>query len=120
MHAQDAAELGGEARKKGKLVAMHKYLEHLKILADSNDPVIKKRFEDGLGNSADSLLFSVLHMYPHNKHLTNYFLYRGYEPPDLSLPRRQAMALLPPPPTSTTHHPNEHRPRPPLKSRPNR
>lgn len=57
MQAQDAAELGGEARKFGKLVAMHKYLEHLKILADSNDPVIKKRFEDGLGNS-------VLHCYP--------------------------------------------------------
>lgn len=51
VQAQDAAELGGEARKIGKLVAMHKYLEHLKILADSNDPVIKKRFEDGLGNS---------------------------------------------------------------------
>lgn len=51
VQAQDAAELGGEARKVGKLVAMHKYLEHLKILADSNDPVIKKRFEDGLGNS---------------------------------------------------------------------
>lgn len=57
VQAQDAAELGGEARKFGKLVAMHKYLEHLKILADSNDPVIKKRFEDGLGNS-------VLHRYP--------------------------------------------------------
>lgn len=56
VQAQDAAELGGEARKIGKLVAMHKYLEHLKILADSNDPVIKKRFEDGLGNS-------VLHCY---------------------------------------------------------
>lgn len=51
VQAQDAAELGGEARKIGKLVAMHKYLEHLKILADSNDPVIKKRFEDGLGIS---------------------------------------------------------------------
>lgn len=67
VQARDAAQLGGEARKKGKLIAMHKYLEHLKILADSNDPVIKKRFEDGLGNSTDSLLFSVLHMYPHVK-----------------------------------------------------
>lgn len=55
VQAQDVAGLGGEGRKKGKLIAMHKYLEHLKILADSNDPVIKKRFEDGLGNSAVSL-----------------------------------------------------------------
>ncbi|MCJ1389450.1 hypothetical protein MMC18_002307 [Xylographa bjoerkii] len=44
------AKCGGEAGKKGKLVAMHKYLEELKILADVNDPVIKKRFEDGLGD----------------------------------------------------------------------
>lgn len=62
---QDAAELGGEARKRGKLVAMHKYLEHLKILADSNDPVIKKRFEDGLGISVLLLFLSVLRVYPH-------------------------------------------------------
>ena len=40
---------GGEASKKGRLVRMQKYLEELKILADVNDPVIKKRFEDGMG-----------------------------------------------------------------------
>ena len=45
----DPAKCGGEASKKGKLVAMHKYLEELKVLADVNDPVIKKRFEDGEG-----------------------------------------------------------------------
>lgn len=44
-----AAECGGEFSKKGKLVRMHKYLEELKILADINDPLIKKRFEDGEG-----------------------------------------------------------------------
>ena len=44
-----ASDLGGEYAKKGKLVRMHKYLEELKILADINDPVIKKRFEDGMG-----------------------------------------------------------------------
>ena len=44
-----ASDLGGEYAKKGKLVRMHKYLEQLKILADVNDPVIKKRFEDGMG-----------------------------------------------------------------------
>ena len=47
--ALDTAKSGGEASKKGKLIAMHKYLEELKVLADINDPVIKKRFEDGEG-----------------------------------------------------------------------
>ena len=44
------AECGGEVAKKGKLLRMHKHLEELKILADINDPMIKKRFEDGMGN----------------------------------------------------------------------
>ena len=46
-----AADIGGEYVKKGRLVRMQKYLEQLKILADSNDPVVKKRFEDGFGTS---------------------------------------------------------------------
>ena len=49
MASRDAATMGGEATKKGKLKAMEKYFEELKVLADINDPVIKKRFEDGLG-----------------------------------------------------------------------
>jgi len=49
-----AADCGGEFAKKGKLVRMHKHLEELKILADINDPVIKKRFEDGEGVSFPS------------------------------------------------------------------
>ena len=44
-----AADCGGESAKKGKLIRMHKRLEELKILADINDPMIKKRFEDGEG-----------------------------------------------------------------------
>lgn len=51
-------KLGGEASKKGKLVAMQKYLEELKILADINDPLVKKRFEDGIGVSS-SLHFAL-------------------------------------------------------------
>lgn len=47
-----AIQLGGENCKKAKLVRMQRYLEHLKILADINDPVIKKRYEDGLGKTA--------------------------------------------------------------------
>lgn len=50
--ARDAAECGGEASKKGRLVAMHLHLQRLKILADINDPVIKMRFEDGLGKDS--------------------------------------------------------------------
>lgn len=46
-----ASDLGGEYAKKGKLVRMQKHLANLKILADVNDPVIKKRFEDGMGES---------------------------------------------------------------------
>ena len=52
---------GGDASKKGRLVRMQKYLEELKILADVNDPVIKKRFEDGMGTY---ILLGVLHYVP--------------------------------------------------------
>ena len=44
-----AAKAGGEAMKKGRLMAMRRHLEYLKVQADINDPVIKKRFEDGQG-----------------------------------------------------------------------
>ena len=43
------SKFGGEIGRKAKLVSMQKHLEDLKILADINDPVIKKRFEDGEG-----------------------------------------------------------------------
>ncbi|EON64142.1 hypothetical protein W97_03372 [Coniosporium apollinis CBS 100218] len=50
LEAQDAAVSGGELYKKNRLDSMRRHLEELKILADINDPLIKKRFEDGLGN----------------------------------------------------------------------
>ncbi|KAI9840749.1 MAG: hypothetical protein M1837_001323 [Sclerophora amabilis] len=50
VEAKDAASSGGEAEKQGRLRTMRKYLEDLKILSDINDPVIKKRFEDGEGD----------------------------------------------------------------------
>jgi large subunit ribosomal protein L35 len=50
--AKDPAQCGGEAGMKGRLVAMQKHLQHLKILADINDPMIKMRFEDGQGSIA--------------------------------------------------------------------
>ncbi|KAL8657601.1 MAG: hypothetical protein Q9226_001744 [Calogaya cf. arnoldii] len=50
VQATPAELCGGGYVKKGRLVRMQKYLEELKILADINDPVIKKRFEDGQGD----------------------------------------------------------------------
>ena len=59
VEATDASKLGGEVSKKGKLGGMYKYLEQLKVWADINDPVIKKRFEDGDGMFMKSWLSSV-------------------------------------------------------------
>ncbi|KAK0125499.1 hypothetical protein ONS95_000493 [Cadophora gregata] len=49
--AMDASSLrGGEATKQKRLESMRRHLEYLKIQADINDPLIKKRFEDGEGD----------------------------------------------------------------------
>jgi len=55
LQEQDPAVSGGEFNKNRRLTNMRKYLEELKILADINDPAIKKRFEDGEGMTALSL-----------------------------------------------------------------
>jgi len=48
--AQDASTVsGGEIQKQRRLDSMRRHLEYLKIQADINDPMIKKRFEDGEG-----------------------------------------------------------------------
>jgi large subunit ribosomal protein L35 len=49
---QDPAVSGGEASKQRRLDSMRRELERLKILADINDPMVKKRFEDGDGMSS--------------------------------------------------------------------
>ncbi|KAL2405655.1 Large ribosomal subunit protein mL38 [Exophiala dermatitidis] len=41
---------GGEAFKQKRIASMEAELEHLKILADINDPAVKRRFEDGKGD----------------------------------------------------------------------
>lgn len=41
---------GGEAKKQMRLKSMKKWVEELKILVDSNDPMVKRKFEDGLGD----------------------------------------------------------------------
>ncbi|EAW13144.1 mitochondrial 54S ribosomal protein mL38 [Aspergillus clavatus NRRL 1] len=43
-------EAGGEQVQKSKLRAMELELERLKIGADINDPIVKKKFEDGQGD----------------------------------------------------------------------
>ena len=44
-----SADPGAEQRKQVRLRSMEQDLEQLKIYADINDPLVKKRFEDGLG-----------------------------------------------------------------------
>lgn len=52
LQAQDASKIkGGEVQKETRLESMRRHLEYLKIQADINDPLIKKRFEDGEGIS---------------------------------------------------------------------
>ncbi|KAK0626705.1 phosphatidylethanolamine-binding protein [Immersiella caudata] len=41
---------GGESYKQKRLVSLRAYVEELKILADINDPLVKRRFEDGMGD----------------------------------------------------------------------
>lgn len=41
----------GEKYKQKRLRSMRNYVERLKILADINDPMVKRRFEDGMGAS---------------------------------------------------------------------
>ncbi|TRX88664.1 hypothetical protein FHL15_010430 [Xylaria flabelliformis] len=41
---------GGQRKKDLRLKSLRKYVEELKILADINDPIVKRRFEDGLGD----------------------------------------------------------------------
>ncbi|KAI2082572.1 mitochondrial 54S ribosomal protein YmL35 [Ophidiomyces ophidiicola] len=40
----------GKAQKQTRIKSMEKHLEELKILADINDPMTKRRFEDGMGD----------------------------------------------------------------------
>ncbi len=50
LNEQDRSPVpGGEVSKQRRLADMKEHLEGLKILADINDPLIKKRFEDGEG-----------------------------------------------------------------------
>ncbi|KAF2821953.1 PEBP-like protein [Ophiobolus disseminans] len=47
---QDPAVSGGPAAKESRLRSMRKHFNELIILADINDPVVKRKFEDGQGD----------------------------------------------------------------------
>lgn len=50
LEKKDATEVkGGQKMKDIRLASLRRHVERLKILADVNDPLVKKRFEDGLG-----------------------------------------------------------------------
>lgn len=44
-----ASEAGNASNHQNRIRSMEKHLEKLKILADINDPLVKKRFEDKMG-----------------------------------------------------------------------
>ncbi|KAJ4305742.1 mitochondrial 54S ribosomal protein YmL35 [Kalmusia sp. IMI 367209] len=50
LKTQDPAVSGGEAAKEDRLRSMRNHLNDLVILADINDPMVKKKFEDGEGD----------------------------------------------------------------------
>lgn len=54
---------GGETMKQTKIASLNRQLENLKILADINDPLVKKRFEDGLGESLPAVWLNPLLKY---------------------------------------------------------
>lgn len=49
LEAQDPAVSGSQAKKETRLRSMQNHLNELVILADINDPAVKKKFEDGEG-----------------------------------------------------------------------
>jgi large subunit ribosomal protein L35 len=55
LEAADASTFrGGEPYKQKRLESLRAYMEELKILADINDPLVKRRFEDGMGKPQES------------------------------------------------------------------
>ncbi|KAJ5939061.1 hypothetical protein N7466_002195 [Penicillium verhagenii] len=50
VEAQPVEQAGGDISRKSRVTAMQLHLEKLKILADINDPLVKRKFEDGQGD----------------------------------------------------------------------
>jgi large subunit ribosomal protein L35 len=62
LRESDPALSGGEGRKMQRLKDLMDKLERLKILADINDPLVKRRFEDGLGEFRPVFLYTYHHL----------------------------------------------------------
>lgn len=58
LEKKDPSEVqGGQKMKDVKLASLRRHVDKLKILADANDPIVKKRFEDGLGMQLSQLRY---------------------------------------------------------------
>jgi len=75
--------------KEKRLKSMRATLEELKIHADINDPIVKKRFEDGFGSLTPHLAMSVSRVLTQPTH-------RRHVKANLPFPRRPQMAFLSP------------------------
>ncbi|KAI5287505.1 hypothetical protein KEM54_005947 [Ascosphaera aggregata] len=64
VRATPAEQFGGENEKYTKIYGIQRYLEHLKILADINDPIVKRKFEDGQGNTRLTWGISQYELFP--------------------------------------------------------
>ena len=92
-----------ERQKEQRMTSMQRTLEELKIHADINDPVVKKRYEDGQGK-----------LIPRNEEKQWLTInHRRHEQTNLSLPRQQAMETIQASSDNAAHHTDERRPRRP-------
>jgi large subunit ribosomal protein L35 len=82
--AMDDAACGGKAKKTIRVDSMKKELERLKVMADINDPIVKKKFEDGQGTTSPTFIFDEQQLIPSRN--------RRHVLPGLPLPRRTKMA----------------------------
>ena len=64
-------------KKETRLRSMRLHLDYLKIQADINDPVVKKRFEDGLGD-LNTPIIEVLTCHPFSQHDTDTLMAAGF------------------------------------------
>lgn len=90
-----------ERIKELRLQSWTREIERLKILADSNDPLVKKKFEDGVGERGHSSSENDMRMLTGD--------HRRHEQAHLPPPRRPQMALARTRNPRATHHPDERR-----------
>ena len=91
-----------------RLESMRKYLQELKILADINDPLVKKRFEDGKGKITSLRRW---HDFVRLLETETVLILRRHEPTYLPTPRRPQMALAKTSYPDAAPHADECRPR---------